>query len=98
MTHQFYVLSIGYALRAGARGVVICVCEEGDCAYRLGDRWTVQRILAEREPKLRRSVPRERLRVVAAGRGQESRLRTSVKQLTEKPLLVKQTLVREPGR
>jgi ferredoxin len=38
---------IGYALRAGARGVVICVCEEGDCAYRLGDRWTVQRILAD---------------------------------------------------
>jgi ferredoxin len=59
---------IDYALRRGANGVLVSVCLEGDCAYRLGARWTAQRIRQEREPRLRRSVPRERVRIIEAGR------------------------------
>jgi quinol-cytochrome oxidoreductase complex cytochrome b subunit/coenzyme F420-reducing hydrogenase delta subunit len=59
---------IDYALRRGANGVLVSACPEGDCAYRLGTRWTAQRIRQEREPRLRRSVPRERVRIIEAGR------------------------------
>ncbi len=58
---------IEYALRAGATGVVLAGCREGDCEYRLGDRWTAERIARERAPALRRHVPRERVRVVSCG-------------------------------
>jgi coenzyme F420-reducing hydrogenase delta subunit len=74
---------IGYALRRGALGVVVSVCREGDCAYRVGAQWTLQRIEGTREPKLRRSVPRDRLRVVAAGHGQTSALHAAVQSLRE---------------
>jgi quinol-cytochrome oxidoreductase complex cytochrome b subunit/coenzyme F420-reducing hydrogenase delta subunit len=55
---------VEYALRAGAAGVVVSGCREGDCAFRLGQRWTEQRLLGLREPHLRAGVPREALRVV----------------------------------
>ncbi|MEO7114770.1 MAG: hydrogenase iron-sulfur subunit, partial [Caldimonas sp.] len=55
---------IEYALRAGASGVVVTGCRVGDCAFRLGQRWTEERLAALREPRLRSSVPREALRVV----------------------------------
>ena len=55
---------IEYALRAGASGVVVTGCREGDCAFRLGQRWTEQRLLGLREPHLRAGVAGEALRVV----------------------------------
>jgi coenzyme F420-reducing hydrogenase delta subunit len=55
---------VEYALRAGAAGVVVTGCREGDCAFRLGQRWIEQRLLGEREPHLRAGVAREALRVV----------------------------------
>ncbi|MBL8520136.1 MAG: cytochrome b N-terminal domain-containing protein, partial [Betaproteobacteria bacterium] len=55
---------IDYALRQGFAGVVVAGCGECDCAYRLGDRWTVERLNGEREPHLRRIVPRERVTVL----------------------------------
>jgi len=55
---------VDYALRAGAAGVVVSGCREGDCAFRLGQRWTEERLLGIREPRLRAGVPREALRVV----------------------------------
>ncbi|HEX7437636.1 MAG TPA: hydrogenase iron-sulfur subunit, partial [Caldimonas sp.] len=55
---------IEYALRAGASGVVVTGCREGDCAFRLGQRWTEERLLGVREPRLRADAPREALRVV----------------------------------
>ncbi len=58
---------IEYVLRAGAAGVVLAGCRAGDCEYRLGDRWTGERIARERAPALRRTVPRERVRVVSCG-------------------------------
>ncbi|MGZ5039650.1 MAG: hydrogenase iron-sulfur subunit [Usitatibacter sp.] len=58
---------IEYALRAGARGVVVAGCREGDCEFRLGDRWTHDRIARVRQPALRRSVRGDRVRVLFRG-------------------------------
>lgn len=57
-----YVLS-----RDLAEGVVITGCAENDCHNRFGITWTEQRIAGERDPYLRRRVPRERLRTLWAG-------------------------------
>ena len=58
---------VAYALRRGAQGVAVAACGEGDCAYRLGAEWTERRLAGSREPRLRRSVPRQRVRLIAAG-------------------------------
>ena len=55
------------ALRSGADGVLITDCAEGDCAFRLGNRWTEERLHGLREPHLRRNVPAVRWRVRWAG-------------------------------
>ena len=65
---------VEYALRAGADGVLVSGCRERDCAFRLGNRWTDERLAATRAPRLRASVPATRVRVAWAGRGQERRL------------------------
>lgn len=52
---------VEYALRAGATGVLVTGCSEGACAFRLGTRWTEERLGGVREPHLRASVPRDRL-------------------------------------
>ena len=59
---------IEYAIRNGADGVLVSGCRQGDCAYRLGDRWLGERLAGEREPHLRANVPGERLRVTWCGR------------------------------
>lgn len=58
---------VEYSLRSGADGVLITGCHAGACTYRLGDRWTEERLAAAREPHLRTTVPRERVRVAWAG-------------------------------
>ena len=58
---------VEYALRAGADGVLITGCRDGDCAYRLGNRWTLERMGAEREPHLRPVVAAQRVRIAWAG-------------------------------
>lgn len=57
---------VEYALRGGADGVLIAGCREGGCEFRLGDRWTAERLGRRREPHLRTNVPEQRLRVVSA--------------------------------
>lgn len=52
---------IEYALRGGASGVLLTGCAEGVCEFRLGTRWTEERLSGAREPHLRASVPREKL-------------------------------------
>lgn len=52
---------VEYALRGGASGVLVTGCAGGACAFRLGTRWTEERLAGAREPHLRASVPRERL-------------------------------------
>jgi coenzyme F420-reducing hydrogenase delta subunit len=58
---------VEYALREGADGVLVTGCRECDCAFRLGDTWTEQRMRGEREPHLRRTVSSRQLRVVWTG-------------------------------
>lgn len=43
---------VDFALRAGAAGVLVAGCREGGCTYRLGQRWTAQRLAGAREPHL----------------------------------------------
>jgi coenzyme F420-reducing hydrogenase delta subunit/ferredoxin len=57
---------VDYALRTGARGVLVARCPEHDCEFRLGSRWAAERLAGTREPHLRPSVPRERVRIVEA--------------------------------
>ena len=65
---------VEYALRSGAAGVLVSGCRAGGCAYRLGDRWTEERLAGARAPHLRESVPAEALRIVWADRGEEAGL------------------------
>ena len=55
---------IDFALsRDLADGVMLAGCAEGACHFRLGNEWTQQRIDCERDPYLRKRVPRDRLAV-----------------------------------
>ena len=50
-----------------ADGVFLTGCREGDCCYRLGIRWTEARLAAERDPRLRQRVKKERIGKYWAG-------------------------------
>jgi ferredoxin/coenzyme F420-reducing hydrogenase delta subunit len=63
---------VEYALRDGAGGVLVASCRDGGCEYRLGARWTAERLQAAREPRLRKHVPRARVELVHADRGEEA--------------------------
>ncbi|RFF27373.1 MULTISPECIES: cytochrome b N-terminal domain-containing protein [unclassified Wenzhouxiangella] len=66
---------IDYALRnSGYAGVAVAGCADCDCHHRLGERWTQERIERERQPGLRKRVPRERLFTFWAKPGQEKDL------------------------
>ena len=51
-------------------GVMLTGCRDGDCHYRLGQQWVRGRIAAERDPRLRQRIPRERVEVLFAGADQ----------------------------
>ena len=70
-----------YALRAGASGVMIVTCREGGCEFRLGERWTRERLSGQREPRLRASVPEQAWSLVAADAGDEVALAAALKAL-----------------
>jgi ferredoxin/coenzyme F420-reducing hydrogenase delta subunit len=72
---------VEYALRLGAAGVLVAGCRGGGCEFRLGQRWTAQRLAGEREPRLRRSVPGERWATVWADAGEPTRLAAALAQL-----------------
>lgn len=65
---------VEYALREGAAGILVTGCRENGCAYRLGSRWTEERLLGLREPHLRANVARERLCIAWADPGEEPEL------------------------
>ncbi|HET9977019.1 MAG TPA: hydrogenase iron-sulfur subunit [Burkholderiaceae bacterium] len=75
---------VEYALRDGAAGVLVAACAEGGCEFRLGQRWTAERLQGAREPHLRASVPRERLELAWADRGDEGSLRAALQRLRER--------------
>lgn len=68
---------IEFALRSGADGVLVTGCG-ADCEYRLGARWTHERIARAREPHLRSNVARERVCIAWTGAGQEEQLARSL--------------------
>ena len=74
---------VDYVLRSGASGVVVTGCDEGDCVFRFGQRWTEQRLRGEREPQLRASVPRSRLRMVWPTSGAPGRVADALDQLRD---------------
>ena len=65
---------VEYALRDGADGVVIAACRQGGCEYRLGERWTAERMAGVREPHLRAGVVADRVLLVFAAQGDEAQL------------------------
>jgi coenzyme F420-reducing hydrogenase delta subunit len=65
---------VEYALRGGAAGVLVTGCRAGGCAFRLGNRWTEERLAGTREPHLRATAPGKALRVAWADRGEEAEL------------------------
>jgi len=69
---------VEYALRAGADGVLVAACREGDCEFRTGDALVRGRLAAQRAPALRPTVPRDRVRLVPAGRTDLATLRAAL--------------------
>jgi coenzyme F420-reducing hydrogenase delta subunit len=59
-------------------GVLITGCRENDCYERLGARWTEARIAGDRDPMLRRRVPRERIESFWAGADGEEALKDAL--------------------
>lgn len=81
---------VEYALRSGARGVVVATCRTGDCEYRFGDRWTEERIAGAREPRLRAGVDRRTVLVVPAAPGEAAVLDAAIARLDAQPPAVAQ--------
>lgn len=79
---------VEYALRDGATGVLVSGCREGGCEFRLGQRWTEERLDGSREPHLRDSVPRNQIATAWADAGDEAILRATLEQLRHRAALV----------
>ena len=69
--------------RGRVDGVLLTGCRAGDCHYRRGIDWMEQRIAGERDPYLRRRVPRERVARVWLGVDGEARLRERILRFRE---------------
>jgi coenzyme F420-reducing hydrogenase delta subunit/ferredoxin len=74
---------VEYALRDGADGVLVAVCQGSGCEFRLGQRWTAERLSGAREPHLRPGVPRERVVLAPADAGQSHRLQAAMQRLRQ---------------
>jgi coenzyme F420-reducing hydrogenase delta subunit len=72
---------VEYALRAGADAVLIAGCREGGCEFRLGQRWTAQRLLGQREPHLRSTMTAGRWTTVWADAGDEAAVQMALDNL-----------------
>lgn len=75
---------VEYALRDGAAGVLVTSCRDGGCAFRLGARWTAERLAGTRAPHLRASVPRARVELVQADAGEEVLVQAAVASMRER--------------
>ncbi|MFI4929381.1 MAG: cytochrome b N-terminal domain-containing protein [Burkholderiales bacterium] len=75
---------VEYALHDGADGVLVTACPGTGCEFRLGQRWTADRLAGRREPHLRERVPRERLAGVSADPGQEAVLKAALERLRQR--------------
>lgn len=61
---QIQPAMIEAALKNGADGVITTGCRIGDCHYREGNKFLKARLTGERQPKLRATVDRKRLRAL----------------------------------
>jgi ferredoxin/coenzyme F420-reducing hydrogenase delta subunit len=64
-------------------GVIITACRPGECFHRLGPEWTEKRFAGERVPKLRKAVPRDRMRVIWAASTETPQLAREIAQFRE---------------
>jgi len=67
-----------------ADGVLITGCREGDCFNRLGVDWMEARLAGERDPRLRKRVPPERLAVCWAAASDQGKLKRALKSFSER--------------
>lgn len=74
---------VEYALRGGAAGVLVSACRAGGCAFRLGNRWTEERLAGTREPHMRAGPPGKALRIAWADRGEEAELALALDELRQ---------------
>jgi coenzyme F420-reducing hydrogenase delta subunit/NAD-dependent dihydropyrimidine dehydrogenase PreA subunit len=72
---------VDYALRMGADSVLVAGCRECGCEFRLGQRWTAERLQGVREPRLRTSVSPDRWSTVWADVGDEPALQSALQNL-----------------
>lgn len=82
---------VEYALRDGAAGVLVASCHDGGCAFRLGARWTAERLAGEREPHLRADVPAERVARAEADAGEGPVLQAALAAMRAKLAQIKET-------
>ena len=75
---------VEYALRTGADGVMVASCRHGGCEYRLGERWTIERLSRQREPQLRGKVPAERLSAVFVSSNDQATLAAAIDEFRNK--------------
>jgi len=76
---------IDYALTRGiADGVVISTCRDGTCEYRFGDRWMRERVAGQRDPYLRKRIPRDRITIVEAARIDGQKLQRAIQDLSDR--------------
>ena len=87
---------VEYALRGGAVGVLVSGCRAGGCAYRLGNRWTGERLAGVREPHLRDLTPGNALHLAWADRGEEAELALALAAL-RRTLAAERLLPVQPG-
>ncbi len=75
---------IDYTLSRGlADGVMLSGCAEDACYHRFGAEWTDARVDRQRDPQLRRRVPRERVRRHWAGRAEGKALSAEIERFAD---------------
>ncbi len=72
---------IEFALRGHADAVLVASCRGGGCEFRLGTRWTHERLAGTREPHLRDGVTRHRVMTVEADAGEDVVVRSALASL-----------------
>lgn len=69
---------VDFALRAGAAGVLVVGCREAGCEFRLGQRWSAQRLAGRREPHLHPRAARAPLALAWTDAGDGAALETAL--------------------
>lgn len=87
---------VEYALRGGADGVLLASCRSGGCEYRLGDRWTAERLSGLREPHLRNKVPLARVQQVHVSNNDNTVLAEALREFRNRIEIQRQSASDDP--